>query len=125
MGFRAWIGLWTSFILIVIVLTDCSALVKYITRFTEESFASLIAIIFIKESIFKLLEINKNYQYTNDPMVYANEFGANDECLRCVQMLSTATLSNMSMSGAGGGGILSELSERIVTNVSRIQVREI
>lgn len=34
MGFRAWIGIWTSFILIVIVITDCSALVKYITRFT-------------------------------------------------------------------------------------------
>lgn len=34
MGFRAWVGLWTALILIVIVLTDCSALVKYITRFT-------------------------------------------------------------------------------------------
>jgi len=34
MGLRAWVGLWTAFILIVIVVTDCSALVKYITRFT-------------------------------------------------------------------------------------------
>jgi hypothetical protein len=34
MGFRAWIGLWTATILFIIVITDCSALVKYITRFT-------------------------------------------------------------------------------------------
>lgn len=34
MGFRAWIGLWTCLILVIIVVTDCSALVKYITRFT-------------------------------------------------------------------------------------------
>jgi len=34
MGFRAWVGLWTALILIIIVISDCSALVKYITRFT-------------------------------------------------------------------------------------------
>jgi hypothetical protein len=34
MGLRAWVGLWTALILLVIVVTDCSALVKYITRFT-------------------------------------------------------------------------------------------
>jgi hypothetical protein len=34
MGFRAYVGLWTAFILLVIVVTDCSALVKYITKFT-------------------------------------------------------------------------------------------
>ena len=34
MGFRVWIGLWTAFFLIVVVVTDSSVLVKYITRFT-------------------------------------------------------------------------------------------
>jgi hypothetical protein len=34
MGFRACIGLWTALLLFIIVLTDCSALVKFITRFT-------------------------------------------------------------------------------------------
>jgi hypothetical protein len=34
MGLRAMVGLWTALILIIIVVTDCSALVKYITRFT-------------------------------------------------------------------------------------------
>lgn len=52
--FRAWIGLWTSLLLLLIVAFDLSALVRYITRFTEESFASLIAIIFIYEAFKKL-----------------------------------------------------------------------
>lgn len=80
MNFRCWIGLWTAFILIVMVVTDASYLVKYITRFTgktrkvsavgfflnfkrknrflEESFAALIGIIFIYEAFDKMIEIN-------------------------------------------------------------------
>ena len=45
--------------MIVMVAFDLSALVRYITRFTEESFAALISIIFIKESISKLLDITE------------------------------------------------------------------
>ena len=86
MGFRAWIGLWTALILFIIVITDCSALVKYITRFTEESFAALIAIIFIKESIFKLLEIGHNSKYSSDPIAYANQYSNNTNCLKCVHV---------------------------------------
>lgn len=55
--FRFWIGIWTSGILLIIVALDLSALVRYITRFTEESFASLIAVIFIYEAFKKLGEI--------------------------------------------------------------------
>jgi hypothetical protein len=84
MGFRAWTGLWTAFILIVIVLTDCSALVKYITRFTEESFAALIAVIFIKESVFKLIEIRHKKEYSNDPLNYYKDYVSNPTCFRCV-----------------------------------------
>ncbi|CAF0855369.1 unnamed protein product [Brachionus calyciflorus] len=86
MGFRAWIGLWTCLILVIIVVTDCSALVKYITRFTEESFASLIAFIFIKESISKLIEIHKTYEYSNDPNKYVNDYLNNSNCSRCVHL---------------------------------------
>lgn len=45
--FRFWIGTWISIILIILVAVDASALVCYITRFTEENFATLIAFIFI------------------------------------------------------------------------------
>ncbi|CAL1544319.1 unnamed protein product [Lymnaea stagnalis] len=54
---RLWIGLWTGAILYIMVAFDLSALVRFITRFTEESFAALISLIFIVESIQKLLKI--------------------------------------------------------------------
>ncbi|ERL94126.1 hypothetical protein D910_11408, partial [Dendroctonus ponderosae] len=47
LSFRFWIGTWIAVILLVLVAIDASALVCYITRFTEENFATLIALIFI------------------------------------------------------------------------------
>jgi sodium bicarbonate transporter 10 len=47
LSFRFWIGTWTALILLILVAIDASALVCYITRFTEENFATLIAFIFI------------------------------------------------------------------------------
>lgn len=47
MAFRFCIGTWIAIILIILVAIDASALVCYITRFTEENFATLIAFIFI------------------------------------------------------------------------------
>uniref|UniRef100_A0A1I8IHB1 Anion exchange protein n=1 Tax=Macrostomum lignano TaxID=282301 RepID=A0A1I8IHB1_9PLAT len=61
LSLRMWIGLWIFVILMLIVAFDLSALVKYITRFTEESFAALIALIFIVEAIKKLLHIASYY----------------------------------------------------------------
>uniref|UniRef100_A0A8C2AP37 Solute carrier family 4 member 7 n=1 Tax=Cyprinus carpio TaxID=7962 RepID=A0A8C2AP37_CYPCA len=49
LSLRTSIGLWTAFLCIVLVATDASSLVCYITRFTEEAFAALICIIFIYE----------------------------------------------------------------------------
>ena len=45
--------MWLSLMLLIMVAFDLSALVRYITRFTEESFAMLIAIIFIFEALNK------------------------------------------------------------------------
>lgn len=47
MTFRLWIGTWIAIILLILTAIDASALVCYITRFTEENFATLIAFIFI------------------------------------------------------------------------------
>jgi hypothetical protein len=57
LGLRFWIGLWMCLMLLIIVALDLSALVRYITRFTEESFAMLIALIFIVEAFKKLAHI--------------------------------------------------------------------
>lgn len=54
MTMRLWIGLWASLFCVIIVAVDASAAIRYITRFTEESFAALIGIIFIAESLKKL-----------------------------------------------------------------------
>lgn len=54
---RFWVGIWTTGFLLLMVVFNLSALVRYLTRFTEESFACLIALIFIVESFSKLSEI--------------------------------------------------------------------
>ncbi|TGZ66322.1 hypothetical protein CRM22_005384 [Opisthorchis felineus] len=61
LSFRLWIGFWVSMMLLIMVALDLSALVKYITRFTEESFATLIALIFIIEALKKIYAVSKYY----------------------------------------------------------------
>ena len=55
--FRLWIGVWTTFFLFLILVTDASVCIVYITRFTEESFATLVALIFIKKAISKVSQV--------------------------------------------------------------------
>lgn len=47
----AWVGLWTTAILIILAATDASALIRHFTRFTDETFAALISFIFIVEAL--------------------------------------------------------------------------
>uniref|UniRef100_A0A8B9BKA8 Anion exchange protein n=1 Tax=Anser brachyrhynchus TaxID=132585 RepID=A0A8B9BKA8_9AVES len=61
LSLRACIGLWTAFLCVVLVATDASCLVCYITRFTEEAFAALICIIFIYEALEKLICLGETY----------------------------------------------------------------
>jgi hypothetical protein len=48
--FRLWIGLWTSLFILLMVMFNLSFLVKFITRFTEDCFATLVAVIFIMDA---------------------------------------------------------------------------
>nr|XP_060633852.1 sodium-driven chloride bicarbonate exchanger isoform X5 [Anolis sagrei ordinatus] len=61
LSLRASIGLWTAILCLILVATDASSLVCYITRFTEEAFASLICIIFIYEALEKLFHLSETY----------------------------------------------------------------
>ncbi|KAJ0062333.1 hypothetical protein NL108_007544, partial [Boleophthalmus pectinirostris] len=61
LSLRACIGLWTAFFCLLLVATDASSLVCYITRFTEEAFAALICIIFIYEALEKLVHLGVHY----------------------------------------------------------------
>lgn len=60
MEFRLWIGIWCTVLLVILVVFNLSFLVKYITRFTEDCFATLVAIVFIFDAI-------KNVYHMRDP----------------------------------------------------------
>lgn len=57
MEFRLWTGLWTCVFILMMVMFNLSFLVKYITRFTEDSFAALVAVIFISDAIEKIFQL--------------------------------------------------------------------
>ena len=69
MPFRMWIGLWTTFFCLILVVSDASALVRYFTRFTEESFATLIGLIFIYEGCDRLKELSDQYPVPSNDVV--------------------------------------------------------
>ncbi|XP_013809983.1 anion exchange protein 4 [Apteryx mantelli] len=73
--FRLWIGLWVAFFGLVLVATEASYLVQYFTRFTEEGFCALISLIFIYDSMKKMVSLADtypiNWQYrTEDVTLY-------------------------------------------------------
>uniref|UniRef100_A0A663N0Z8 Anion exchange protein n=1 Tax=Athene cunicularia TaxID=194338 RepID=A0A663N0Z8_ATHCN len=63
--FRLWIGLWVAFFGVVLVATEASHLVRYFTRFTEEGFCALISLIFIYDSLKKMLSLTHTMHQKN------------------------------------------------------------
>ncbi|KAI4587073.1 hypothetical protein MJG53_004860 [Ovis ammon polii x Ovis aries] len=61
MEFRLWIGLHSAVQCLILVATDASFVIKYITRFTEEGFSTLISFIFIYDAIKKMIGTFKYY----------------------------------------------------------------
>ncbi|XP_048378972.1 electrogenic sodium bicarbonate cotransporter 4 isoform X10 [Stegostoma tigrinum] len=59
--FRLWIGLHSALQCLLLVATDASFIIKYITRFTEEGFSMLISLIFIYDAIKKMIGAFKYY----------------------------------------------------------------
>uniref|UniRef100_A0A672IF79 Anion exchange protein n=1 Tax=Salarias fasciatus TaxID=181472 RepID=A0A672IF79_SALFA len=66
LSLRTCIGLWTALLCVILVATDASSLVCYITRFTEEAFASLICIIFIYEALEKLIHLGDYFPFNKN-----------------------------------------------------------
>ncbi|XP_037114730.1 electrogenic sodium bicarbonate cotransporter 4 [Syngnathus acus] len=68
MELRLWIGIHSCLQCFILVATDASYIIKYMTRFTEEGFSSLISFIFISDAIkkmvgsFKYYPINTNFK---------------------------------------------------------------
>ncbi len=51
----AWIGIWSALFTILVAVTDTVALIRYLTRFTDEIFAALIAIIYTVEAVSQIV----------------------------------------------------------------------
>uniref|UniRef100_H0WMX3 Anion exchange protein n=1 Tax=Otolemur garnettii TaxID=30611 RepID=H0WMX3_OTOGA len=66
MEFRLWIGLHSAVQCLVLVATDASFIIKYITRFTEEGFSTLISFIFIYDAIKKMISAFRYYPINMD-----------------------------------------------------------
>nr|XP_022322170.1 sodium bicarbonate cotransporter 3-like isoform X2 [Crassostrea virginica] len=112
--FRAWTGIWTTVIIMLIVAFDLSALVRYITRFTEESFACLIAIIFIYEAIKKVIGITKKYPVNLDP---EHEYFFNCSCQPPVDNSTYINATNLTMA-AGPTYAVQEITTMGYTNAT-------
>ena len=58
---RLWQGLWTSLFTVLLAGFDLCYLMKYVTRFTEEIFASFITMTFILGAFLNVLKVT-NYR---------------------------------------------------------------
>uniref|UniRef100_A0A158P6V0 Anion exchange protein n=1 Tax=Angiostrongylus cantonensis TaxID=6313 RepID=A0A158P6V0_ANGCA len=98
LSFRVWVHVWTALIIFIMCITDASALVSYITRFTEESFATLIAAIFIYEAIMKLWKIKNQLDVIN----YSRD-AVEGSCF-CQSPVGKRYLENCRLIGGSFGG---------------------
>ncbi|ROL54066.1 Electrogenic sodium bicarbonate cotransporter 4 [Anabarilius grahami] len=66
MEIRLWIGLHSCLQCLILVATDASYIIKYMTRFTEEGFSSLISFIFISDALKKMMSTFNYYPINRD-----------------------------------------------------------
>jgi mannitol/fructose-specific phosphotransferase system IIA component (Ntr-type) len=61
-----WIGLWTSLFLFIGVAVDAAAWMRFFTRFTDDTFSALIALIFIYEAVNAISHVFLDHQVRYD-----------------------------------------------------------
>ncbi|XP_045177486.2 electrogenic sodium bicarbonate cotransporter 1-like isoform X5 [Mercenaria mercenaria] len=108
--FRVWVGFWTGFFILLIVAFDLSALVRYITRFTEESFACLIALIFIV-SAFK-----KTFGIEHEAPVHFNPPQTEQGCF-CMLGNSTGNFSDETITSSTSSSVFNITATNLTTTI--------
>ncbi|XP_065359044.1 anion exchange protein 3 isoform X2 [Calliphora vicina] len=63
---RAYIGIWLAVISILVSALEGSVYVRLLTRFTQEIFSALITLIYIIETVMKLVSVYKNHPLLAD-----------------------------------------------------------
>jgi len=52
-----WVALWTMGFLLIFAITDASSWIRYFTRFTDDTFAALISLIFVYEAVKDVVHV--------------------------------------------------------------------
>uniref|UniRef100_A0A672IY74 Anion exchange protein n=1 Tax=Salarias fasciatus TaxID=181472 RepID=A0A672IY74_SALFA len=86
---RVWIGFWLIIIVILTVAFEGSFLVRFVSRFTQEIFSFLISLIFICETLIKLVKIFKEHPNSTAPAVEKVQGEPNTALLSLVLMAGT------------------------------------
>lgn len=60
-AWRTCIGLWAMIILMILAATEATKLVTSFTRFSEEIFTSVVAIFFVSEAVYYLIQVSTTY----------------------------------------------------------------
>uniref|UniRef100_A0A3B5M947 Anion exchange protein n=1 Tax=Xiphophorus couchianus TaxID=32473 RepID=A0A3B5M947_9TELE len=101
MELRLWIGIHSCLQCFILVASDASYIIKYMTRFTEEGFSSLISFIFISDAIKKMVGSFKYYPINTDfKPDYVTTYKC--ECLLNVTALDWSQLSKKECLKYGG-----------------------
>lgn len=96
--FRVWIGLWTSLLLILLVVFNVSVIVRLFTRFTAEIFSTLISFIFIYEALAKIWDAHIAFPY-HDYIFFPF---ARRNC-RCLEFMSDSDLEQYNRTNSTTG----------------------
>ncbi|KRZ29805.1 Electrogenic sodium bicarbonate cotransporter 1 [Trichinella pseudospiralis] len=75
---RFWVGAWTAVFLLIFVALDASVMVSWITRFTEEAFATLISLIFLVKAVEELFAIVAEYPVLPELKMFLNDTISNE-----------------------------------------------
>lgn len=76
---RFWIGIWVTFFLMILVATDASSLMGYVTRFTEESFSLVVCAIFLTLPMEYLAKVGKEKVFNVDQFENMTNCPDNDD----------------------------------------------
>ncbi|XP_037634514.1 electrogenic sodium bicarbonate cotransporter 4 isoform X2 [Sebastes umbrosus] len=110
MELRLWIGMHSCLQCLILVATDASYIIKYMTRFTEEGFSSLISFIFISDAIKKMVGSFKYYPINTD---FKPDYVTTYKCECLAPDLIPAPDNSSSVSGLNVTGLdWSQLSKK-------------
>lgn len=91
LAIRVWIGMWIAILATLVVAFEGSTLVRFFTRFTQEIFASLISLLYIYESFYKLYLI-----FVTHPLLRASDYCDNSTSAHLPSNFSAANWTNAS-----------------------------